>query len=295
MLNPDKSKVFFSEGIGGTRRKTILDITKFKEGKFPVIYLGAPLFSGRAKISYFKYLEDVVKGEIASSAKNFLLLSGRATLILSVLSSVKGVLRGVVDNFLLTHKPDSLLWRGCDSGSFSTKACYDKIRKSLPKSTLFKHSWHYWLPLKISAFIWRLWYRALPTDDNVIRIGFDMVSKCWCCKNSRMENLEHIFIESDLTTPIRNYLGILFGLEVTCIQASHPDVGFLGLDAFAGSWAHFKRWREARKLLGQTKVTKIGTELNDTAIALCFKEATAGIFYSLRELPKPIHVALTCD
>ncbi|KAL9668232.1 hypothetical protein QQ045_002609 [Rhodiola kirilowii] len=88
MLNPDKSKVFFSEGIGGTRRKTILVITKFKEGKFPVIYLGAPLFSGRAKISYFKYLEDVVKGEIASWAKNFLLLSGRATLILSVLSSV---------------------------------------------------------------------------------------------------------------------------------------------------------------------------------------------------------------
>ncbi|KAL9685919.1 hypothetical protein QQ045_023373 [Rhodiola kirilowii] len=88
MLNPDKSKVYFSSHINEERRKALLEITKFSEGNFPVNYLGAPLFAGRARVSYFKHLEDVVRTKISSWAKNFLSMSGRATLISSVLGSV---------------------------------------------------------------------------------------------------------------------------------------------------------------------------------------------------------------
>ncbi|CAM8892705.1 unnamed protein product [Rhodiola kirilowii] len=88
MLNPAKSMIYFSEGIIFKRRKTIIEMTKFQEGKFPVIYLGAPLFCGRSKISYFNHLEEVVKGKIAGWSKNFLSIGGRATLINAVLSSV---------------------------------------------------------------------------------------------------------------------------------------------------------------------------------------------------------------
>ncbi|KAL9659108.1 hypothetical protein QQ045_021151 [Rhodiola kirilowii] len=369
MLNPDKSKIFFSKGFMASRRKDILELTNFREGKFPVIYLGAPLFPGKAKAIYFKYLEDVVKGQIASWAKNFLSISGRAVLISSVLSSVsihtlsilpvpkvvinglerlmrnflwdrgastrhhwvnwevcclpkdegglgmrnlqsvkkcllsklawkflqnsslwakyarhkylyssyssaiwsaiqpyirrlrrnscweigrgeinlahfcewlrirlpkeaqtwmikdvtyqpaikekflgmlEGVLRGVVDNFLLSNKPDRLLWRGCESGKFTTKAYYESIRPAMPKSNLFKHTWHAWLPPKISAFLWKLWRKALPTDDNIIRIGFLTTSKCWCCKHSSIETLDHIFIKSDLAAQAWPLLAWLF-------------------------------------------------------------------------------------
>ncbi|KAL9661558.1 hypothetical protein QQ045_026382 [Rhodiola kirilowii] len=88
MLNPEKSKVFFSDKINEKRRKSVLEITNFTKGIFPVKYLGAPLFPGKAKASYFKHLEDTVKGKVASWAKNFLTMSGRATLISAVLCSV---------------------------------------------------------------------------------------------------------------------------------------------------------------------------------------------------------------
>ncbi|KAL9659580.1 hypothetical protein QQ045_024387 [Rhodiola kirilowii] len=69
MLNPAKSKVFFSDKISEVRRKDILEITNFKADKFPVSYLGAPIFDSRTKASYFKHLEDVVRSKIAGWAK----------------------------------------------------------------------------------------------------------------------------------------------------------------------------------------------------------------------------------
>ncbi|KAL9669008.1 hypothetical protein QQ045_006549 [Rhodiola kirilowii] len=36
----------------------VLNITGFSPRRFPVMYLGAPLFVGRAKIEYFEYLEE---------------------------------------------------------------------------------------------------------------------------------------------------------------------------------------------------------------------------------------------
>ncbi|CAM8923331.1 unnamed protein product [Rhodiola kirilowii] len=87
-INSDKSRVFFSKLIGIERKKTILQNTKFTEGSFPTRYLGAPLFPGRSRISYFKYLEDNIRSKVTGWSKNFLNISGRATLISSVLSSL---------------------------------------------------------------------------------------------------------------------------------------------------------------------------------------------------------------
>ncbi|CAM8936846.1 unnamed protein product [Rhodiola kirilowii] len=87
-INSDKSRVFFSKLIGIERIKTILQNTKFSEGSFPTRYLGAPLYPGRTRVSYFKYLEDSIRSKITGWAKNFLNISGRATLISSVLSSL---------------------------------------------------------------------------------------------------------------------------------------------------------------------------------------------------------------
>ncbi|KAL9681261.1 hypothetical protein QQ045_013043 [Rhodiola kirilowii] len=87
-LNPQKSRIFFSKHIGLERKKNILKTTKFIEGTFPTNYLGAPLFPGRVKISYFKPLEDTIRSRSMGWTKNFLNISGRSTLIVSVLSSL---------------------------------------------------------------------------------------------------------------------------------------------------------------------------------------------------------------
>ncbi|KAL9666983.1 hypothetical protein QQ045_001327 [Rhodiola kirilowii] len=87
-LNPAKCKIFFSKHIGLDRRKQMLMETKFHEGTFPTNYLGAPLFPGRARIDYFKKLEHNIRGRIMGWTKSFLNISGRATLINSILSSL---------------------------------------------------------------------------------------------------------------------------------------------------------------------------------------------------------------
>ncbi|KAL9658956.1 hypothetical protein QQ045_015584 [Rhodiola kirilowii] len=351
MLNPNKSKLFFSSGIREARRKTILEMTKFKEAHFPVQYLGAPpslekpratlIMSVLSLVSihtlYILLVPKVIIKGIEKLMRNFLWDKGTSTrhhwvkwesicvpkdegglglrqlmvvkqCLLSKLAlrffqnqslwakyardkylhssyssaiwtavqpfirslrrdscweigrgeiglrhfcewlnvqlpkeatqwqikdvindpdikarficMLEGVLRDVVNNFHLSNKTDALLWRGCESGKFSTKVCYEKLRKALPKSKLFKSIWHNWLPTKISAFLWRLWHRALPTDDNASRIGFHIVSKCWCCQSSQVETSEHIFINSDLAVQIWSHLAMLFDKVIPTSMAA---------------------------------------------------------------------------
>ncbi|KAL9660055.1 hypothetical protein QQ045_024865 [Rhodiola kirilowii] len=130
------------------------------------------------------------------------------------LNMLQEVTRGVIDSFHLSNRPDLLRWRGSDYGVFSTKACYERIRAPLPKSLMFKHLWHSWLPPKISTLIWRLWHKALPTDDNIPMLGFAMASKCRCCKKRKEEETEHMFIHSEVAAPIWKFLASLFDKSV---------------------------------------------------------------------------------
>lgn len=46
-INKEKSTLFPSKLISLDQKRNLLQITGFKEGKFPVMYLGVPLISGR--------------------------------------------------------------------------------------------------------------------------------------------------------------------------------------------------------------------------------------------------------
>ncbi|KAL9659874.1 hypothetical protein QQ045_024684 [Rhodiola kirilowii] len=86
-LNNAKSLIFFPKEYPDERKSMLLRTTGFSTGHFPVMYLGAPLFVGCAKIEYFQYLEDKVKRRIGGWMKNLLSMGGKITLINSVLNS----------------------------------------------------------------------------------------------------------------------------------------------------------------------------------------------------------------
>ncbi|KAL9685913.1 hypothetical protein QQ045_023367 [Rhodiola kirilowii] len=153
-LNASKSRIFFSKHIGVDRRKSLLDLTHFQEGSFPTQYLGAPLFPGRARISYFRHLEDCIRSKVAGWAKNFLSISGRALLITSVLGSLsvhtlsiipvpKGCLRqmeSLLANFLWDGKHHWVNWEAVcvpkDEGGLGIKRLDD-----VKKAVLSKMAW----------------------------------------------------------------------------------------------------------------------------------------------------------
>ncbi|KAL9673369.1 hypothetical protein QQ045_029625 [Rhodiola kirilowii] len=59
-INLQKTKIFFSSSIREAQKTSLLQLTGFSEGVFPITYLGAPLFRGAARIDFFDYLVDKV-------------------------------------------------------------------------------------------------------------------------------------------------------------------------------------------------------------------------------------------
>ncbi|KAL9679405.1 hypothetical protein QQ045_017264 [Rhodiola kirilowii] len=134
-----------------------------------------------------------------------------------------GDLHRAVLNINLSDNPDKLIWRGAASRIFSTKACYEKIRETAPKSNMYKHLWHPWIPPKISVFVWKLWHRAVPTDDNISRCGISLASRCWCCINRKREEMEHLFLQSDLAKSLWNFVAPIFEKPIprSMVQLQH--------------------------------------------------------------------------
>ncbi|KAL9670115.1 hypothetical protein QQ045_007666 [Rhodiola kirilowii] len=89
-------------------------------------------------------------------------------------ASLPPILRILVDRFVLTDQPDKLLWKNSRNGSFSVKHYYLAKRVPLPIQRLFTLIWKSWIPPKISGLLWRLFHQVVPTDDKIIRLGFQM-------------------------------------------------------------------------------------------------------------------------
>lgn len=57
--------IFPSKLINPTQKHDLLRVTGFKEGKFPVIYLGAPLVIGRLTSRIIEPLVEKIRNKVA--------------------------------------------------------------------------------------------------------------------------------------------------------------------------------------------------------------------------------------
>lgn len=63
--------------------------------------------------------------------------------------------------------------------------------------TLSLNMWHSLVPLKWTIIAWRIIQNKLPFDVNLQRIGFQLASKCCCCRVvSLTESVYHVFAQS---------------------------------------------------------------------------------------------------
>ncbi|XP_027156573.1 uncharacterized protein LOC113757588 [Coffea eugenioides] len=89
--------------------------------------------------------------------------------------------------------PDRMVWALTPSGSFSTESAYSLVRQGGHRSWSAAAIWHQCIPLKISFFMLRLMQHRLPTMDRLRGAGVQGPSRCWCCLEPRVEDLDHIF------------------------------------------------------------------------------------------------------
>lgn len=65
-------------------------------------------------------------------------------------------------------------------------------------------------PPKIGFFFWRLLRNALPMDDRLRYMGFEMPDKCHCCIRSQQESWLHLFCQGETASQVWSYLkGVL--------------------------------------------------------------------------------------
>ncbi|MQM04161.1 hypothetical protein Taro_036955 [Colocasia esculenta] len=63
---------------------------------------------------------------------------------------------------------------------------------------LLQKIWHHRFSRRASIFSWLILHRAVPVDDRIAECGVPLPSRCSCCRSPQVEDLNHLFVFSDL-------------------------------------------------------------------------------------------------
>lgn len=80
-------------------------------------------------------------------------------------------------------------------------------------STLFSLFVIYEFSFKVEAFLWRLSRNAIPVDERLLSIGFQLASQCSCCENPEEETINHLFLSGDTTSRTWRHFSDIFHLS----------------------------------------------------------------------------------
>lgn len=84
------------------------------------------------------------------------------------------------------------------SVKFSVPNYVNMMRIHGPKKDWTDLVWNKFTHFRVIAFMWKVFWGALPVDRNIQRRGIHLVSKCVCCSYPTVETKEHLFIHSDI-------------------------------------------------------------------------------------------------
>lgn len=87
IINNRKSSIH-AGGISDMRLENMVQLLGFSVGSLPFTYLGAPIFKGRSKASYFQPIADRIKVKLSAWKASLLSIAGRVQLVKSVVQSM---------------------------------------------------------------------------------------------------------------------------------------------------------------------------------------------------------------
>lgn len=150
-------------------------------------------------------------------------------------------------NTIISSKEDRYAWDHSESGFFSTKIFWEFRATKYASIDWCGCIWKPYIPPKVAFFIWKLFHNVVPTDDVVMRLRINMVSKCWCCHSPTMETSKHLFFMSDNAMEIWGFLAAAFHKQKVFSLAAFKKVWLLPsskkfMDRFATSIACIALW-----------------------------------------------------
>jgi hypothetical protein len=88
---------------------------------------------------------------------------------------------------------DGLRWRLKGNGVFDIRSFYTALRGTLPVLFPWKAIWGVHTPRRVSFFVWSATWGRILTIDNLMRIGFQLVSWCCMCRCAG-ETISHLLV-----------------------------------------------------------------------------------------------------
>lgn len=99
---------------------------------------------------------------------------------------------------------DVMLWCIDEENGFFVKSIYHALCPPGRPFFLRKCVWNSLIQLKVSFFMWELWWDRAPTVDNLIRQGMIMSNRCClCCSDA--ESSGHLFLHCPWVVPLWSY------------------------------------------------------------------------------------------
>ncbi|MQL81184.1 hypothetical protein Taro_013643 [Colocasia esculenta] len=102
----------------------------------------------------------------------------------------------------LINQDDRCVWTPSNDGMFSTSSAYDLLAMHGVRRMQLARLWHPAFYRRSAIFAWKLLYRAVPVDSRISDQGVPIVSQCSCCSEPSCEDLNHLFISSDLASKL---------------------------------------------------------------------------------------------
>ncbi|GKU89286.1 hypothetical protein SLEP1_g3443 [Rubroshorea leprosula] len=112
---------------------------------------------------------------------------------------------------------DSWRWKHDSKGTYSTKSAYILLKNSNRETDARRFSmlWNKMVPLKVSAFVWKVMQNKIPTGDNLLKRGVDGSNSDFTCIfcGKQTETVSHLFFTCDATWAIWHAAYAWWGLQ----------------------------------------------------------------------------------
>ncbi|GKV45849.1 hypothetical protein SLEP1_g52884 [Rubroshorea leprosula] len=128
---------------------------------------------------------------------------------------------------LMKGKQDFWSWKHDSKGNYSTKSAYSLLNNSIkePGSIQFNKIWNSKVPLKVSAFVWKLLQDRIPTGENLLKRGMaggELDFACIFC-GKYIESTSHLFFTCEVTWAVWQVFYAWWGQQgvLTCEAWKH--------------------------------------------------------------------------
>ncbi|WMV38217.1 hypothetical protein MTR67_031602 [Solanum verrucosum] len=102
-----------------------------------------------------------------------------------------------------SNREDKLLWAPDTQGRFSVGTAYRNSQRTHTQSSYWpwKMIWKVKVPFKVACFTWLLAKQVVLTQDNRMKKGLDLCSRCFFCE-CETETINHLFLHCKETVKL---------------------------------------------------------------------------------------------